>query len=89
MLDGDVWLRNARAANHAAARLASAAGADRLLFPVEANEVFIRVSAEEAAALRAHGFDFYDWGPGEARFVTSWDSDPDAVDNLAAAIRAL
>jgi threonine aldolase len=89
MLEGDVWLRNARAANESAARLAGAAGEDRLLFPVEANEVFIRVSAQEAASLRSRGFDFYDWGPGEARFVTSWDSDPAAVDALAAAIRTL
>ena len=44
MLDGEVWLRNARAANDAAARLAAAAGGDRLLLPVEANEMFIRVS---------------------------------------------
>ena len=89
MLDGEIWLRNARAANGAAARLAEAAGADRLVLPVEANEIFIRVTAEEAAALRGQGFDFYDWGPGEARLVTSWDSDPEAVDALAAAIRAL
>jgi len=89
MLEGDVWLRNANAANESAARLASAAGEDRLLFPVEANEVFIRASVAEAAALRSLGFDFYDWGPGEARFVTSWDSDPAEVDALAAAIRAL
>jgi threonine aldolase len=89
MLDGDVWLRNARQANAAAARLAEAAGAGRLVLPVEANEVFVRVSADEAARLRAQGFDFYDWGPGEARLVTSWDSDPEAVDALAAAIRAL
>lgn len=89
MLDGDVWLRNARAANDAAARLAAAAGAARLVHPVEANEVFIRVAAEEAARLRAQGFDFYDWGPGEARLVTAWDSDPAHVDALAAAIRAL
>jgi threonine aldolase len=89
MLEGDVWLRNARAANDAAARLASAAGADRLVLPVEANEVFVRVSAGEAAALRDQGFDFYDWGPSEARLVTSWDSDSDAVDRLAAAIAAL
>ena len=79
----------ARAANESAARLAAAAGGDRLLHPVEANELFIRVSAAEAAALRAQGFDFYDWGPGEARLVTSWDSDPAQVDALAAAIRAL
>jgi threonine aldolase len=43
----------------------------------------------EAQRLREAGFDFYDWGPGEARFVTSWDSDPADVDALAAAIRAL
>ncbi|HEY0149976.1 MAG TPA: beta-eliminating lyase-related protein [Allosphingosinicella sp.] len=88
MLDGDVWLRNARAANEAAARLAAAAG-DRLVLPVEANEIFIRVSAGEAQSLRDKGFDFYDWGVGEARLVTSWDSDPQAVDALAAAIAAL
>ena len=89
MLEDGLWIRNARAANESAARLAAAAGGDRLLHPVEANEMFIRVSEEEAAALRAQGFDFYDWGPGEARLVTSWDSDPAQVDALAAAIRAL
>ena len=89
MLEGDLWLRNGRAANAAAARLAEAAGPDRLLLPVQANEVFIRVTPDEAAALRAQGFDFYDWGPGEARLVTAWDSDPAHVDALAAAIRAL
>jgi len=89
MLEDDLWLRNARAANEAAARLAEAAGPHRLLLPVEANEMFIKVSPEEAAALRAQGFDFYDWGPGEARLVTSWDSAPADVDALAAAIRAL
>jgi threonine aldolase len=89
MVENDVWLRNARAANDAAARLAAAAGADRLLLPVEANEMFIRATPDEAAALRAQGFDFYDWGPGEARLVTAWDSDRAHVDALAAAIRAL
>ncbi len=89
MLRDDLWLRNARAANDAAARLAEAAGTHRLVHPVEANEMFVRVTAEEAAALRAQGFGFYDWAPGEVRLVTSWDSDPAHVDALAAAIRAL
>jgi threonine aldolase len=89
MLEGEIWLRNARAANEAARRLAEAAGAGRLLLPVEANELFIRATPAEAESLRQQGFDFYDWGPGEARFVTSWDSDPAAIDALAAAIRAL
>ena len=47
------------------------------------------MTADEAAALRAQGYDFYDWGPGEVRFVTSWDQDLEAVGQLAAAIRAL
>ncbi|HYE26742.1 MAG TPA: beta-eliminating lyase-related protein [Allosphingosinicella sp.] len=89
MLENDVWRRNANAANDAAARLAEAAGPDRLLLPVEANELFLKVTPEEAQALRDRGFDFYDWGPGEARFVTAWDSEPAEVAALAAAIRAL
>ena len=39
--------------------------------------------------LRAQGFDFYDWGAGEIRLVTSWDQQGEAVDRLAAAIAAL
>ncbi len=89
MLENDLWLANARAANAAAAALAEAAGSERLVYPVEANELFVRMTASEAAALRAQGYDFYDWGPGEVRFVTSWDQDLDAVGQLAAAIRAL
>ena len=88
MLEGDLWLANARAANEAAAKLAGAAG-DRLVYPVEANELFVRMSAEEAATIRAQGFDFYDWAPGEVRLVTSWDQDMGAVARLAAAIEAL
>ena len=89
MLENDLWLANARAANAAAAALAEAAGIERLVYPVEANELFVRMTSEEAAALRAKGYDFYDWGPGEVRFVTSWDQDMEAVGHLAAAIRAL
>ncbi|MEQ7873760.1 beta-eliminating lyase-related protein [Sphingomonas sp. ASV193] len=88
MVEDDVWLDNARAANGHAAALAAACGA-RLTQPVEANELFVAVSAEEAAALRGAGFEFYDWAPGEIRLVTAWDSDPDHVAALAGAIAAL
>ena len=88
MLDGDVWLANARAANAAATVLAKAA-AGRLVCPVEVNELFVRMSPEEAAAIRALGFDFYDWAPGEVRLVTAWDQDMEAVAALAKAIEAL
>jgi threonine aldolase len=88
MLRDGLWLSNARAANAAATTLAEAAG-DRLVYPVEANELFVRMTAEEAATIRAQGFDFYDWAPGEVRLVTSWDQDMDAVARLAAAIEGL
>ena len=88
MLDGELWLHNARAANAAAQTLAKAAPA-RLVYPVEANELFLNVTDEEATRLRDHGFDFYEWGTGQIRFVTSWDSDAQAVAQLASAIAAL
>ncbi|WP_033920362.1 threonine aldolase family protein [Sphingomonas sp. 37zxx] len=88
MLEGDVWLDNARAANAGAQLLAQAAG-ERLVQPVEANEVFLRLTADEAAGLRAQGFDFYDWGTGQARLVTAWDQGADIVAPLAQAIAAL
>ena len=88
MLDDDVWLDCARASNAGAALLAGAAG-ERLVHPVEANEMFVRVTPEEAASLREKGFDFYDWGPGEARLVVSWNQDAGAIRPLAEAIAAL
>ncbi|HET9810135.1 MAG TPA: beta-eliminating lyase-related protein [Sphingomicrobium sp.] len=88
MLEDGLWFDNAGSANAAASTLAQAAP-DRLVYPVEANEVFLKVSAEEAAALRAEGFDFYDWAPGEIRLVTSWDQKGEPVGKLAAAIGAL
>lgn len=88
MLANDLWLANARAANAGAAKLAAACGG-RLMHPVEANELFVRLTAEEAAKLRRAGFDFYDWGEGAARLVVSWDQDAEAVAPLAAAIGAL
>jgi len=88
MLADDLWITNARAANRGAARLAAAAG-DRLVHAVEANELFLRLTPDEAAALRAQGFDFYDWAPGEARLVVSWNQPEKEIAALAGAIAAL
>ena len=88
MLDDDLWLANARAANAGAAAIARAAP-DRLIHPVEANELFVAMSPGDAASLRSQGFDFYDWAAGEVRFVVSWDQPREQVDALAAALAVL
>jgi threonine aldolase len=88
MVEGDLWLSNARAANAAAQALANAAG-DRLIHPVETNELFIRLTPVEAARLRAAGFDFYDWGEGAARLVTNWSQNDASVRPMADALKAL
>lgn len=88
MLEGGLWLANARAANAAAAEIGSAGGR-RLLHPVEANEVFLRCTAAEREALRAQGFGFYDWGPDAARFVAAWDTKEKDARALARAIESL
>ncbi|HVI06404.1 MAG TPA: beta-eliminating lyase-related protein [Sphingomicrobium sp.] len=88
MLEDDLWLENARLANVSAQKVAAAAR-DRLVYPVEANEIFLRMTGEEAARLRQQGFDFYDWGSGEIRLVTSWDQEGEPLARLVAAIAAL
>lgn len=88
MVEDGVWLRNARAANAAAAHVANAAR-ERLLHEVQANEIFLRLTAGEAAGLRAQGFLFHDWAPGVARLVCSWDQPADEVEALARAIMTL
>ena len=88
MLDGDLWLENARAANSAAQELGAAA-ADRLMHPVEANELFLGMTPAERERLRAQGFSFYDWGDDAARLVTAWNTQPEHSAALARAISAL
>jgi threonine aldolase len=91
MIADGLWLANARASNAGARAIAAAAPA-RLLYPVEANEVFLRLTPDERERLRAAGLDFYDWelaGPDAARFVVRWDQDEAAIQAAAAAIAKL
>ena len=90
MVESGAMLRNATAANAGAARIAAAVPG-RLMSPVEANELFVDLG-QHAAALRALGFDFYDWGDagsGQARFVVAWDTPAAHIDALATALAAL
>jgi threonine aldolase len=90
-LESGVWRRNAERTNRLAQSIARAGGA-ALLHPVEGNEVFLGLGIERRRALRAAGFEFYDWGPervGEARFVVSWDQPEQDVPALCEALGRL
>ncbi len=88
LAEGGLWLDNARAANAAAEEL-GAACAGRLMYPVEANELFVKMTAPEREVLRGQGFSFYDWGADAARLVTAWSTETAHVTALARAIFAL
>jgi threonine aldolase len=88
LIENNLWLGNARQANAAAAYLAAHCP-DRLLHPVEANELFVHVSAAERAALRAQGFGFHDWGHDAARIVTAWNTRDEDAAALGLALAAL
>ena len=87
-IQNDVWRRNATRANTFARKIGAAAG-PALMFPVEANELFLNLGDARKHALRNAGFGFYDWGSeksGQARFVVSWDQPEEDVTALCAAL---
>jgi threonine aldolase len=91
MLESGAWLRNAEHGNACAARLAAAIeglpGVE-LMFPAEANAVFLTAPESVLERLRSLGWRFYTFIGGGARFMFAWDADPARVDMLAADIAA-
>ena len=85
-----LWLANARHANAMARRLVSGLApleGTALLYPVEANEIFIVLPAAMHDALQAAGAQYHPWPsdrPGEPayRLVTAFDTDPADVDRF-------
>ncbi len=91
LLQDDAWLRYANHANRCA-RLLAELVADvpgvSLMFPVEANGVFLQLSETALERLREWGWRFYTFiGAGGARFMCSWDTEEARVRELAADIR--
>jgi threonine aldolase len=92
-LADDLWLRLATHANRMATRLA--AGIEglegvELLYPVQSNELFVRMGEDDAEALRAAGFEFYGWPgrPGVFRLVTGHCTTAAEVDAFLGAAAA-
>ncbi|ROT94548.1 low specificity L-threonine aldolase [Marinobacter sp. R17] len=85
LLENDTWLKNAAHANACAERLE--AGIHQidgleLCFPRQSNAVFVELPEVVQTALRARGWHFYTFIGGAARFVCSWSSTLERVDQL-------
>ncbi|MBF8729405.1 low specificity L-threonine aldolase [Pseudomonas guariconensis] len=93
LLEDGAWLRYGRHANHCAQLLASLVSdlpGVELMFPVQANGVFLQMPEAALEALRAKGWRFYTFiGNGGARFMCSWDTQEARVRELAQDIRAI
>ena len=91
LLDDELWLRCAGNANAMASQLAGAV-ADlpglRITRPVETNAVFAALAPAVIESLQ-RDFPFYTWDEpaGEVRWMCSWDTTAEDVDEFAAAVR--
>ena len=88
LLTDDVWLRNARHANGAARRLAEELRSRtkiELVFPVEANALFLRMEEQLARDLHTRGWHFYKFiEPDIYRLMCSWaTTDQEIADFVA------
>jgi threonine aldolase len=92
MLADNVWLRYASQANRMAKlmhELVSAIPGVKILFPVEANAVFVDLPKPAIEAMWAKGWMFYNFiGEGGCRLMCSWDTTEEDVRSFAADLAA-
>lgn len=91
MLESGAWLGNAEHANRCAEllerELAAVSGVT-IMYPRQANSVFVQLPGGAADALRDAGWRFYTFiGSGGARFMCSWQTTEEDVRLLAEAVR--
>jgi threonine aldolase len=95
LADG-LWLSNAHHANAMARRLVAGLTAlkgTQLLYPVDANEIFVVMPAHMHDELQAAGAQYHPWPsdrPGERAFrlVTAFDTDPKDIDRFLSIAKA-
>jgi threonine aldolase len=98
LLQNNAWLRHAHHANTMAALLetqllqiqAQHPSALRLLFPRQANAVFVELPSATSEALQLKGWVFYRFiGAGGCRLMCGWDTLPSDVADFTADLRAI
>jgi threonine aldolase len=86
LLKNDVWLKNARHANEAAAMLEEKIRKFKelsIMFPRQANSVFVSMPPELKDYLTSKGWHFYTFiGLGGVRFMCSWDIKEEYIKRL-------
>jgi threonine aldolase len=86
LLNGNVWLRNARHANDAAGKLAQRLrdkAAVESVFPVESNAVFLQLDEQLVRDLHARGWRFYKFvEPDIYRLMCSWSTTDEDISML-------
>lgn len=91
LLTNGLWLRHATHANRLAQRLANGLAtipSARLVYPVQANEVFVTLPEHLIAGLLSDGFQFARWADGGVvRLVTAFNSTATDVDAFLASAR--
>jgi threonine aldolase len=88
LLTGGVWLQNAQHSNDAAKKLAQRLQDEAkidIVFPVQANAVFLRMSDEQVCNLRARGWHFYkSIEPDVYRVMCSWSVSEQEIEDFVA-----
>ncbi len=92
LLEDGAWLRHAAHANQMAARLhqgLTALPGLQILFPPQANSVFVQMPAALIQNLFDRGWMFYNFiGEGGCRLMCAWDTTPQDVDQFLADLHA-
>jgi threonine aldolase len=93
LLNGDVWLRNARRANQTARELAQRlqdkAGVENV-FPVESNAVFVQLDDQVVRGLQKRGWRFYKFlEPNIYRLMCAWSTTDEDISMLVGDLVAI
>ncbi len=88
LLETNAWSVRAAHANAMARRLAAQMPFP-LRHPVEANGLFVEMDAAALERLKGQGWFVYRFLDGTVRFMCSWATTPEMVDELGAALKAI
>ncbi len=88
MLEGEAWIHHARHANAMATRLSKIMPFN-ILHPVQTNAVFVEMNDSCHKRLSRMGWVIYRFMDTTVRFMCSWATTEDTVDEIGAALKSL